>query len=316
MGKVSMAEFQEKVDALGSEVARWEKELQDLREMVDKTRHIREKLHKGDLGSLVFSDILDVAKGFDGAEESFVKRVGMFLNDLSNFRKKLTKFHDNIQASYDYYSDLYQSIPINTKFQELQKLEVDVEKRLKSFQEEVRDAAEEWNKKYSKITNTRDRFREMLSELPLEPEKSMPSIQYAETIDEDIKKIKEAVNKLDFVSFISEGSALKDQCTTIQAKVDSCSSPWDSALTDLIKQLDGKEKSLEQKPAKLERFAQERDFELIWPEQGDKYSPEDHQISDEREDSQVGRGQVIRFVTPGLRRGTEVIVKAGILLAK
>ena len=311
-----MEEFQEKIDALGSEVACWEKELQDLREMVYKTRHIREKLHKGDLGSLVFSDILDVAKGFDGAEESFVKKVGMFLNDLSNFRKKLTKFHDNIQASYDDYADLYQSIPINTKFQELQKLEVDVEKRLKSFQEEVRDAAEEWIKKYSKITNTRDRFREMLDELPLEPEKSMPSIQYAETIDEDIKKIKEAVNKLDFVSFISEGSALKDQWTTIQAKIDSCSSPWDSALIGLIKRLDGKEKSLEQKPAKLERFAQERDFELIWPEQGDKYSPEDHQISDEREDPQVDRGQVIRFVTPGLRRGTEVIVKAGILLAK
>ena len=73
-----MAEFQEKVDALGSEVACWEKELQGLREMVDKTRHIREKLHKSDLGSLVFSDILDVAKGFDGAEESFVKKVSMF----------------------------------------------------------------------------------------------------------------------------------------------------------------------------------------------------------------------------------------------
>ncbi len=311
-----MEEFQQKVDALDNEVAHWEKDLQALQEIVSKTRQIREELHKGGLGDLVFSDILDVAKGFDGAEESFVKKVGVFLDDLSNFRKKLTKFHDNIQASHDDYVDLCQSIPTNAKFQELRKLEADVEKGLKSFQEEVRDADEEWNKRYSKITNTRDRFREMLDELPLEPEESMPSIQYAETIDEDIKKIKEAVNKLDLVSFISEGSALKDQWTTIQAKIDSRSSPWDSALIGLIEQLDGKKKSLEQKPAKLERFAQERDLELIWPKQGDKYSPEDHQISDEREDSQVDRGHVIRFVTPGLRRGTEVIVKAGILLAK
>ena len=169
MGKISMVEFQKKVEALGNEIAHCEKELQALWKIVDETRQIREELHKGGLGSLVFSDILDVAKGFDGAEESFVKKVGMFLNDLSNFRKKLTKFHDNIQVSYDDYADLYQSIPINTKFQELQKLEADVEKRLKSFQEEVRDAAEEWNKKYSKITNTRDRFREMLDELSLEP---------------------------------------------------------------------------------------------------------------------------------------------------
>ena len=121
---------------------------------------------------------------------------------------------------------------------------------------------------------------------------------------------------MDFVSFISEGSALKDQWTTIQDKIDDLSSPWDSALTDLIKQLDGKEKSLKQKPAKLEKFAQERGLELIWPEQGDKYSQEDHRILDEREDAQVGRGQVIQPVTLGLRRRTEVCVKAGILLAK
>ena len=50
MDKISMAEFQEKVDALGNEVAHWEKELQALREIVAKTRQIREELHKGGLG--------------------------------------------------------------------------------------------------------------------------------------------------------------------------------------------------------------------------------------------------------------------------
>ena len=316
MDKISMAEFQEKIDALVNEVAHWEQELQALRGIVAKTRQIREELHKGGLGGLGFAQILDVAKRFDGVEESFVKKISVFLNHVDNFRDEMAKFHDDIQASYDDYEKLCQSIPVNAEFQELQKLKTDLQKRLKLFQEEIWDTAEEWNKKYSKITNTRDRFREMLDELPLEPEKSMPSIQHAEAIEEDIKKIKEAVNKVDVVSFISEGSALKDQWTTIQAKIDSCSSPWDSALTDLIKRLGEKEKSLEQKPAKLEKFVQERGLELIWPERGDKYSQEYHKILDEREDAQVGRGQVIQLIALGLRRGADVLVRAGILLAK
>ncbi len=310
-----MAEFQEKVDALGNEVALWEKELQALREIVDKTRQIREELHKRGLGDLVFAQILDVAKGFDGAEESFVEKVNEFLNDMNNFRDKLAKFRDIMQASYDDYAELRQFIPTNTKFQELQKLELDLQNRLKSFQEEVQAASEKWNKKYSDITNTRYRFREMLNELPLEVEE-IPSTQDAETINKDIEKIKEAVNGLELVSLIAKESDLKDQLTTIQAKIDNFCIPWDTVLTNLIDQLFKEKKSLEQKPAKLERFVQERGLELIWPEQGDEHSLAYHRILDEREDDQVSRGQVIRPVTPGLRRGAEVIIKAGIWLAK
>ena len=316
MDKISMAEFQEKVDALGNEIAHWEKELQALREIVDETRQIREQLHKDGLGGLVFAQILDVAKGFDRMEESFVKKTGMFLNNMSNFRDKLAKCRDDMQASYDGYAEIRQSIPINTKFQELQKLEAGLQKRLKSLQGEVQADSEDWNKEYSDIKNTRDRFREMLSELPLEAEESMPAIQDAETIDKEIEKIREEVNGLELVSFMSKESDLRGQLTTIRADRDSLSSPWDSTLTNLVKRLGDKEKSLEQKPAKLEKFAQERGFELIWPEQGDKYSLEHHRIVDEREDSQVGRGQVIQLVAPGLRRGADILVKAGIWLAK
>lgn len=311
-----MAEFQEKVDALGKEVARWEQELQDLREIVDKTRQVREELHKVSLGDLVFAQILDVAKGLDGAEESFAKKIGVFLNDVSDFKDKLAKFRDIMQASYDDYEELRQSIPDNTKFQELQKLEADLQKRLKSFQEEVQAVSEKWKEKYSDITEIRDRFRDMLSELPLEAEESMPSTQGAETINKDLETLQEAVNELELLSLTPTELDLRDQLTTIQDKINSLSSPWDSALIDLIKRLGAKEIALEQKPAKLEKFAQERDLELIWPEQGEKHSLEYHEILDEREDSQVGRGQVIRPVTPGLRRGDDVIVKAGILLAK
>ena len=314
-----MAEFQEKVNALDNEVTHWEKELQALQEIVSKTRQIREELHKGGLGDLGFAQILDVAKHFDGVEESFVKKISVFLNHVGNFKDEMAKFHDDMQASYDDYEKLRQSIPVNAEFQELQKLKTDLQKRLKSFQEEVQAVSEKWNKKYLDITSNRDRFREMLNELPLEAEeaeKSMPATQDAETINKDLEKLKEEVNGLELLSLTSRELELRDQLATIQEKIDSLSSPWDSALIGLIKQLDSKEKALEQKPAKLEKFAQERGLELIWPEQGDKYSPEDHQISDEREDSQVSRGQVIRPVTPGLRRGTEVIVKAEILLAK
>ena len=311
-----MAEFQEKVDVLGKEVARWEKELQDLREIVDKTIQIREELHEIGLGDLVFAQILDVAKGLDGAEESFVKKIGVFLNDVNDFKDKLARFRDIMQESYDDYEKLRQSIPANTKFQELQKLENDLQERLKSFREEVQAVSEKWNKKYSDITATRDRFREMLNELPLEAEESMPSTQGAEIINKDLETLKEAVNGLELLSLISRELDLRDQLTTIQDRINSLSSPWDSALTNLIKRLGEKEKSLKQKPAKLEKFAQERGFELIWPEQGDKHSPKYHRISDEREDSQVGRGQVIQPVTPGLRRGDDVSVRAGIWLAK
>ena len=306
-----MAEFQKKVDALDNEVAHWKEDLQALQEIVDKTRQIREELHKSGIDNLVLAQILDVAKGFDGIEESFVKKIGMFLNNMSNIRDKLAKFHNDMQASYADYEKLRRSISTNTKFQELRKLEANLQKRLKSFQEEVQAVSERWNKEYSDITNTRDRFREMLNELPLEAEESMPSVQDAETINKDIEKLKEEVNGLDLDSLISKESDLKSQLTTIQAKIDSLSSPWDSALTDLIERL-----SLEQKPAKLEQFAQKRGLELIWPEQGEKFSSEDHRIFNEREDPQVDRGQVIRSVTPGLRRGADVLVKAGILLAK
>ena len=311
-----MAEFQEKVEALGNEVAHWEKELQALQEIVSKIRQIREELHKDGLGDLDFVQILDVAKRFDGVEESFVKKISVFLNHVDNFRDKLAKFHDDMQASYDDYEKLRQSIPVNAELQELQKLKTDLQKRLKLFQEEVLAASEKWNKKYSGITNTRDSFREILSELSLENKENMPPTQDAETINEEIEKLKEAVNGLELVSLISKESDLKGQLTTIQAKIDSLSSPWDSTLTNLVKQLGDQEKSLEQKPTKLEKFAQERGLELIWPKQGDKFSTEYHRISGEQEDSQVGRGQVIQLVAPGLRRGADVLVRAGILLAK
>lgn len=311
-----MAEFQEKVEALGNEVAHWEKELQALQEIISKIRQIREELHKDGLGDLDFVQILDVAKRFDGVEESFVKKISVFLNHVDNFRDKLAKFHDDMQASYDDYEKLRQSIPVNAELQELQKLKTDLQKRLKLFQEEVLAASEKWNKKYSGITNTRDSFREILSELSLENKENMPPTQDAETINEEIEKLKEAVNGLELVSLISKESDLKGQLTTIQAKIDSLSSPWDSTLTNLVKQLGDQEKSLEQKPTKLEKFAQERGLELIWPKQGDKFSTEYHRISGEQEDSQVGRGQVIQLVAPGLRRGADVLVRAGILLAK
>lgn len=311
-----MAEFQEKVEALGNEVAHWEKELQALQEIVSKIRQIREELHKDGLGDLGFVQILDVAKRFDGVEESFVKKISVFLNHVDNFRDKLAKFHDDMQASYDDYEKLRQSIPVNAELQELQKLKTDLQKRLKLFQEEVLAASEKWNEKYSGITNTRDSFREILSELSLENKENMPPTQDAETINEEIEKLKEAVNGLELVSLISKESDLKGQLTTIQAKIDSLSSPWDSTLTNLVKQLGDQEKSLEQKPTKLEKFAQERGLELIWPKQGDKFSTEYHRISGEQEDSQVGRGQVIQLVAPGLRRGADVLVRAGILLAK
>lgn len=311
-----MAEFQEKVEALGNEVAHWEKELQALQEIVSKIRQIREELHKDGLGDLGFVQILDVAKRFDGVEESFVKKISVFLNHVDNFRDKLAKFHDDMQASYDDYEKLRQSIPVNAELQELQKLKTDLQKRLKLFQEEVLAASEKWNEKYSGITNTRDSFREILSELSLENKENMPPTQDAETINEEIEKLKEAVNGLELVSLISKESDLKGQLTTIQAKIDSLSSPWDSTLTNLVKQLGDQEKTLEQKPTKLEKFAQERGLELIWPKQGDKFSTEYHRISGEQEDSQVGRGQVIQLVAPGLRRGADVLVRAGILLAK
>lgn len=311
-----MAEFQEKVDALGKEVARWEQELQDLREIVDKTRHIREELHKVGLGDLVLAQILDTAKGLDGAEESFVKKISVFLNDVSDFKYKLAKFRDIMQASYDAYEELRQSIPANTKFQELQKLEIDLRERLKSLREEVQAVSEKWKKKYSDTTDTRDRFREMINELPLEAEESVPSTQNAETIDKDLEKLKEEVNGLELPSLILRELELRDQLTTIQDKINSLSSPWDSALIDLIKRLGAKEKPLEQKPAKLEKFAQERGLELIWPEQGDELSSEYHKIVGERENSSVDRGRVIRPVAPGIRREDDVIVRAGILLAK
>ena len=311
-----MAEFQEKVDALGKEVARWEQELQELREIADKTRQIREELHKVGLGDLVFAQILDAAKGLDGAEERFVNKIGVFLNDVSDFKYKLAKFRDIMQASYDDYEELRQSIPDNTKFQELQKLETGLQKMLKSFQEEIQAVSEEWREKYSDITDTRDRFREMLDELPLEAEENMPSIQNAETIDKDLETLKEAVNGLELISLIPRELELRNQLTAVQDKINSLSGPWDSALIDLIKRLGAKEISLKQKPAKLEKFAQERDLELIWPEQGGKYSLDCHKILDEQEEPQVGRGQVIRSVAPGLRRGNDVIVKAGILRAK
>ena len=316
MGKIFMAEFQEKLDALGNEIAHSEKELQALWKVVDETRQIREELHKGDFGDLGFAQILDVAKHFDEVEESFVKNIGVFLNHVSNSRDKLAKFHDDMQASYGDYEEIRQSIPANTKLQELQKLEADLQKRLKSFQEEVQAVSEKWNKKYSDITNTRDRFREMLNELPLEAEESIPATQDAETINKDIEKLKEAVNGLGLVSLISRELDLRDQLTTIQAEIDRLSSPWDSALTNLVKRLGDEKKLLEQKPTKLEKFAQERDLGLIWPEQGDERSDTYHRVLDEREDSQVDRGQVIRPVTPGLCRGDDVLVKAGIWLAK
>ena len=250
-----MAEFQEKVEALGNEVAHWEKELQALQEIVSKIRQIREELHKDGLGDLGFVQILDVAKRFDGVEESFVKKISVFLNHVDNFRDKLAKFHDDMQASYDDYEKLRQSIPVNAELQELQKLKTDLQKRLKLFQEEVLAASEKWNEKYSGITNTRDSFREILSELSLENKENMPPTQDAETINEEIEKLKEAVNGLELVSLISKESDLKGQLTTIQAKIDSLSSPWDSTLTNLVKQLGDQEKSLEQKPTKLEKFA-------------------------------------------------------------
>ena len=316
MGKRSMEEFQEKLEDLGNEIVNSKKELQSLLKIVDETRQIREELHKSDFGDLGFARILDVAKDFDGAEESSVEKISVFLNHVGNFRDKLVKFHDDMKASYGEYEKIRQFIPANTKLQDLQKLEADLQKRLKSFQQEVRAVSEKWNEKYSDFTSTRDRFREMLNELPLEAEESMPATQDAETINKDIEKLKEAVNGLELVSLISRELDLRDQLTTIQANIDSLSSPWDSALTDLINRLGAKEKSLEQKPAKLEKFVQERGLELIWPEQGDEYSQEYHRILVEREDAQVGRGQVIQLVAPGLRRGADVLVRAGILLAK
>jgi len=310
-----MAELQKKIDELGSEVDRWEKELQALQEIVGKTKEACEKLHKRGLDGLVFKGILSVVRNSDEMEECFVKKIGAFLNGMSTFRDELTKFQDDMKASYEDCEKIYQSIPpINTKFQDLQKLEASLQEGLKLFQEEVQADYERWKEEYSDITSTRDRFRAVLNEL--EVEESMPSTQDAEAIDKDVEKIKEAVNGLELVSFVSQESALRGQLTTTQAKIDGLCSPWDSALTDLIKRLAEKEKWLEQKPAKLERFVQERGLELIWPEQGDRYLQEDHRILDEREDSQVSRGQVIQPVVPGLRRGTDVLVKAGIWLAK
>lgn len=67
---------------------------------------------------------------------------------------------------------------------------------------------------------------------------------------------------------------------------------------------------------KIEPLLKHFGFEQIYPKKGEEYNPREHLVDGEIAESGVKRGQVVRVVRQGLKKGGEVIQKARVIIAK
>ena len=97
---------------------------------------------------------------------------------------------------------------------------------------------------------------------------------------------------------------------------------WDDILIDMLREYRGHAiQGTVAVPSKerldlLGQFARNTGWEIIWPEPGDAFSMEEHQVLKEEVQESVEAGRVAYAMAPGLRRRGRVELKAGVCLAR
>ena len=197
-----------------------------------------------------------------------------------------------------------------------------VEKDQKNFIGRIGELQRETDEKLERHCKSMEVYQNLLQSLNMEDdllEKSSGLEEASNGLDM-LKKQLEKMNSVEYLTHLRDRDIEKqfDQLSQ-KAKAEV---RWDSVLMGLLKRLrDEGEKNVlrikeERQDEKLRDFVRERGFELIWPKVGDELVMREHQILREEVAEGVGRGRVVRVLAPGLRRGEEVLLKAGVVLAR
>lgn len=136
-----------------------------------------------------------------------------------------------------------------------------------------------------------------------------------------IKEFEERISGLKPLEFLEQVSTLHDKLSELKTEVEVITIPWDSSIIDFFRKVAEKYGTNplgepEEPSEVLRELAEKRGFEFLWPGPGDEFKSREYRVFDEKKAKDFRRGLVIRSTVPGLKRNGEVLIKAGIYLAK
>lgn len=212
---------------------------------------------------------------------------------------------------------------INILEQRLQQYEDtnQIEEKLNNLIDIVDSLYEKWRTRHQENRRLMDQFAQVVRDLGFESTLSLQGSEEAERIDDHIENLRKKLSETNVHGFVLDNTGLQLEYQKIQEAMDHLSIPWNSVLIDMLERLlkgvlSDKISPLDEIPLSLQNLLKSLGFELIWPARGEPFSFLQHRILDERKDTNVARGRIVRTITPGLCRNDEVLVKASIYLAK
>ena len=196
--------------------------------------------------------------------------------------------------------------------EEAQKSRTDCVGKVDELQQKTREKLELHHK-------NREAYRELLRALGVEDE----SLERSPGLEDTLKELKALRDELVKMSFVTYFIRLRD----IENRFDQLRQEarkeirLDTTFIDLLNRLRENKRISnlcpysEEQITSLRDFAEGMGFKLIWPCAGEELVSREHRVLFEEKAGDIGRGRVVRALTPGLQRGKEIVVKAGIVLA-
>ena len=194
------------------------------------------------------------------------------------------------------------------------------QKNLEHFKEDVRVFYEEWQEKHQENLKLEQEGNQACQDLGIDNIFSSYGMKEAKLINTEVVSVHNLLGKMELKEFIIKSWDLQSQFESIKEKNKNLSVPWDSVIVNFIKGLPERVGNKEIQrfkdiPESLKIFVQHRGFETFLPKRGDDLKLSEFRILDEVKDDEVGR-RISATISPGLKRGDDIIVKAGIYLAK
>ena len=194
------------------------------------------------------------------------------------------------------------------------------QEKLNHFKEDVRVFYEEWQEKHQENLKLEQEGNQACQDLGIDNIFSSYGMKEAKLINTEVVSVHNLLGKMELKEFIIKSWDLQSQFESIKEKNKNLSVPWDSVIVNFIKGLPERVGNKEIQrfkdiPESLKIFVQHRGFETFLPKRGDDLKLSEFRILDEVKDDEVGR-RISATISPGLKRGDDIIVKAGIYLAK
>lgn len=263
-------------------------------------------------------------------EEGFLEQLSVIkqgLQEAYTENKSLKQENDDLKAEnrelrvrieeLEKHKDIGEA-PVDSKIESV------FQEKLDHFKKDVRVFYENWQEKHQENLKLEQEGNQVCQDLGIDNYFGTHGMEEAKLIDKEFASFFNSLERMELKEFITKSWDLQSQFNRIEEKKKEVPIPWDSTIISFIDGLPERVRNKEIKqfrdikdiPESLNIFVKHRGFEIFLPKRGDDLKLNEFRILDEMANEKMKRRTVLMSITPGLRKGDNIFVKAGVYLVK